>query len=82
MPSKPKQKTLPKELDDLLAAAVTSGDYATVYAALERCLPDARGGYGKGTLLMRGMCTIELARWGLMCTAPLALDFDNANDET
>jgi len=59
------RKTLPKDLDELLDAAAESGDYGAVYEALQRCLPDARGGYGKGTLLMNGRCTVELARWAV-----------------
>ncbi|MCA9643634.1 MAG: ankyrin repeat domain-containing protein [Myxococcales bacterium] len=65
MAKKPTRKTLPKNLDALLDAAEASGDYSEVYAALEPCLPDARGGYGKGTLLMNGRCTPELARWAI-----------------
>ncbi|MGD1927997.1 MAG: ankyrin repeat domain-containing protein [Leptolyngbyaceae cyanobacterium] len=59
------RKTLPKDLDELLDAAAASDDYRAVYEALQRCLPDARGGYGKGTLLMNGRCTVELARWAI-----------------
>lgn len=65
MSKKPTRKTLPKELNSLLEAATTSGDWAAVYAALERCVPDARGGSGKGTLLMHKSCSIELARWAI-----------------
>lgn len=65
MPKKPTRKTLPKDLDELLEAATGSGDDAAVYAALEPCIPDARGGYGKGTLLMNRRCTLELARWAI-----------------
>jgi hypothetical protein len=65
MASKPARRTLPKDLDGLLETAAVSGDYAPVHAALERCLPDARGGYGKGTLLMHKNCTFELARWAI-----------------
>lgn len=59
------RKTLPKDLDELLDAAAESGDDGPVYEALERCLPNAYGGYGKGTLLMNGRCTVELARWAI-----------------
>ncbi len=65
MPKKPTRKTLPRNLDSLLDAAAESKDYAPVYAALEKCLPDARGGYGKGTLLANGKCTLELAKWAI-----------------
>ena len=59
------RKTLPNNLDELLDAAAESDNYQEVYEALQRCLPDARGGYGKGTLLMNGRCTVELARWAI-----------------
>ena len=59
------RKTLPKDIDELLDAAAESDDYGAVYEALQQCLPDARGGYGKGTLLMNGRCTVELARWAI-----------------
>ncbi|MEM7558421.1 MAG: hypothetical protein AAF394_04805 [Planctomycetota bacterium] len=49
---KPTRKTLPKDLDKLFEAAESNGDYTRVYKALERCLPDALGGYGKGTILI------------------------------
>ncbi|MEZ4375456.1 MAG: ankyrin repeat domain-containing protein [Polyangiaceae bacterium] len=65
MAKKPTRKTLPENLDELLEAADASGDYGTAHAALDECLPDARGGYSKGTLLMNGGCTIELARWAI-----------------
>lgn len=65
MPKKPTRKTLPANLDDLLEAANEANDYAPVYAVLEKCLPDARSGYGKRTLLMNGKCTLELARWAI-----------------
>jgi hypothetical protein len=63
--AKATRKTLPKDLDELLEAAEESGEYDAVYGALQRCLPDARGGYGKGTLLMDGRCNVELARWAI-----------------
>ena len=44
------RKTLPKDLDELLDAAAESGDYGAVYEALQRCLPDARGGYGNRSI--------------------------------
>ncbi|HEY1087495.1 MAG TPA: ankyrin repeat domain-containing protein [Archangium sp.] len=65
MAKKPTKKTLPKELDALLDVAAKSGDEAPVREALEACLPDARGGYGKGTILMNKRCTLELAKWAI-----------------
>jgi hypothetical protein len=62
---KPTRKTLPTDLDELLDAAAESDDYGAVYKALEQCLPDARGGYGKGTILMNRRCTLEVARWAI-----------------
>lgn len=57
------RKTLPKDLKTLLAASRESDDYAAVHTALEACLPDARGGYAKGTALHLPECTPELAGW-------------------
>ena len=57
------RKTLPRNLDELLKAAAESGDEAQVRAALETCLPDARGGYG--TILSQRGCTASIARWAI-----------------
>ena len=56
------RKTLPKNLPDLLATAAETGDEGPVRLALEACLPDARGGHGKGTVLGFRGCTPTLAR--------------------
>ena len=57
------RKTLPKDLPKLMQEAEKSGSYEAVQRALEKCQPDARGGYGEGTALMMKECTLELARW-------------------
>ncbi len=73
MPGRAKlKKTLPKDLEALLARAQKSGDDRALKAALEACEPDARGGYGRKTLLMFGGCTASLARWQLARGASLA----------
>jgi len=59
------RKTLPKDLEDLYAAAAESGDDTSVRAALERCEPDARGGYAKGTALSIRGCTPAIAKWAI-----------------
>jgi Ankyrin repeats (many copies) len=66
MVRKPKlRKTLPKELAEQMTRAAETSDYSAVHAALEACEVDARGSYCKGTLLMMGECTPELARWAV-----------------
>ena len=62
---KPTRKTLPNDINDLLEVAEANNDYGAVYESLERCLPDARGSFNQGTLLMNRHCTLELARWSL-----------------
>lgn len=57
------RKTLPRDLSDRMKAACETGDESEVRAVLERCLADARGGYGKQTALMLEGCSPALARW-------------------
>lgn len=59
------RKTLPRDLDALFEAAAASGDEGPVLAALERCEPDARGGYAKSTVLGQRGCTVSVARWAM-----------------
>lgn len=57
------RKTLPRNLSDQMKTACETGDESAVRAILERCLVDARGGYGKQTALMLEGCSPALARW-------------------
>ncbi|MCO4748093.1 MAG: ankyrin repeat domain-containing protein [Proteobacteria bacterium] len=59
------RKTLPKNLEELLTQSVESGDDTAVLQALEACLPDARGGYAKGTVLGLRTCTRTVAEWAI-----------------
>jgi hypothetical protein len=66
MPRKPKlRQTLPKDFAEQMKRAAEAGDYSAVHRVLEASEFDARGGYSKGTLLMMGECTAELARWAV-----------------
>ena len=60
-----RRKTLPKGIEAQMKAAAESGDYDEVHAALERCDPNATGGFSKGTLLFMRTCSPELARWAV-----------------
>ncbi|HEY0783045.1 MAG TPA: ankyrin repeat domain-containing protein [Thermoanaerobaculia bacterium] len=53
------RKTLPKDFEAMLE----QGDFAEITRALEGCLPDARGGYGKQTALHFAKVSDELTRW-------------------
>ena len=57
------RKTLPNDIGELISAANKSQDYSHVYAALEKCELNARGGVGKQTVMMLRECTPELAKW-------------------
>lgn len=59
------RKTLPKDLEQLFEAAAETGDDGSVRAALEKCLPDARGGYGKATVLSQRGCTAAIAQFAI-----------------
>lgn len=54
-----KRKTLPKDFQELLK----TGDLEELKAVLEKCEPNARGGYGKSTALAFDECPHELASW-------------------
>lgn len=53
------KKTLPKDIQEQLAR----GDLPKLKALLEGCDPNARGGYGKQTVLAFDECPDEIARW-------------------
>ncbi len=59
------RKTLPKELEQLFKTAAETGDDGPVRAALARCLPDARGGSGKETVLAQRGCTFAVAQFAM-----------------
>jgi ankyrin repeat protein len=63
----PLRKTLPKDLDALLAG----GDFAAITAALAKCLPDAQDALGRTALAYAG-CTEALTEWLLARGASLA----------
>lgn len=60
------RKTLPKDLDALLAG----GDFAAITAALAKCLPDAQDSFGRTALAYAG-CTEALTEWLLARGASL-----------
>jgi hypothetical protein len=64
MPKKmPLRKTLPKDFEEQLERARTTGDYVAIHAVFDLCQIDARGGVSKRTALSLRGCTPELARW-------------------